>query len=298
MYKIYGDSCCDLPYSYAEERNIKLLNLSYAVDGKEYIDDGKNEENIHSLYAKMRDGKLTSTSQPSQDVLYDIFKNTAENNEELIFMTLSSGISATYDSACLMLNKCREEYPDVKIAVIDSLCASGGYGLLMQRIADNRDNGMPFDEAVEWIEKYKHNVIHWFTVDDLVYLKRGGRVSAAKAAIGGVLNLKPVMHVDATGHLVAVNVARGRKNSIKELVKNTIADIESYSKEKDYEQRVYINHAEAYEDAVMCKNLLSECKKIKNITINYIGPTIGCHSGPGTLAIFSFGDSREKVQKN
>ena len=152
MYKIYGDSCCDLPLSYATERNINLVPLSYTVDGTEYSDDGKNVDNIKLLYDKMREGKLTNTSQPTQDELYSIFEASAEKNEELIYMTLSSGISATYNSACLMLNKCLEVYPDAKISVIDSLCASGGYGLLMQRIADNRDNGMPYEEAVEWIK--------------------------------------------------------------------------------------------------------------------------------------------------
>ena len=293
MYKIYGDSCCDLPLSYATERNINLVPLSYTVDGTEYSDDGKNVDNIKLLYDKMREGKLTNTSQPTQDELYSIFEASAEKNEELIYMTLSSGISATYNSACLMLNKCLEVYPDAKISVIDSLCASGGYGLLMQRIADNRDNGMPYEEAVEWIKKYRHNVIHWFTVEDLEYLRRGGRVSKAKATITGVLNIKPVMHVDENGFLVATGIARGRKNSLKELVKNALEDIESYEDES-YMQSVYINHADSYEDAVMCRDLLLGCSKIKSITINSIGPTIGCHSGPGTIAIFCFGNKRER----
>ena len=296
MYKIYGDSCCDLPVSYAAERNINLVPLSYTVDGVEYTDDGKNADNILSLYAKMRDGKLTNTSQPSPEELYNIFEASAKNNEELIYMTLSSGISGTYNSACLMLERCMEEYPEAKISVIDSLCASGGYGLLMQRIADNRDNGMSYEEAVEWIKNNRLNVIHWFTVEDLAYLHRGGRVSKAKAIITGVLNIKPIMHVDQNGFLVATGISRGRKNSLKELVKNALDDIESYSDE-NYMQSVYINHADAYDDALMCKSLMSGCKKIKQITINSIGPTIGCHSGPGTIAIFCFGNNREKEKK-
>lgn len=296
MYKIYGDSCCDLPAEYAEERNIHILPLAYSVDSVEYSDDGKNTDEIIALYNKMRDGKSTNTSQPSQEMLYNIFEASAKIGEELIYMTLSSGISGTYDSACLVLNRCKEEYPDAKITVIDSLCASGGYGLLMQRIADNRDAGMSYEEAVKWINNNRLNIIHWFTVDDLEYLRRGGRVSKAKAAITGVLNIKPVMHVDNKGFLVATGIARGRKNSLKELANNVIADIEAYS-DTDYMQTVYINHADAYEDALMCKNIMSSCTKIKQIIINTIGPTIGCHSGPGTIAIFCCGNNREAAKK-
>lgn len=296
MYKIYADSCCDLPAQYAEERNIRILPLAYSVDSTEYIDDGKNTDEITALYHKMRDGKTTNTSQPSQEVLYDIFEASAKNNEALIYMTLSSGISGTYNSACIVLKRCMEEYPEAKITVIDSLCASGGYGLLMQRIADNRDAGMSYEDAVEWINNNRLNIIHWFTVDDLEYLKRGGRVSKAKAIITGVLNIKPVMHVDNNGFLVATGVARGRKNSLKELSGNVLKDIEAYTDEA-YMQTVYINHADAYEDAVFCKNIMSSCPKIKQIIINNIGPTIGCHSGPGTIAIFCCGNNREASKK-
>ncbi len=291
MYKIYCDSGCDLTLTYAAERNINIVPLTYFVDGAEYSDDGKDAAQLKVLYDQMREGKNTSTSQPLQETMYSIFEECAKAGDELIYMTLSSGISATYSSALVTRERCLEEYPDAKIAVIDSLCACGGYGLLMEKIADNRDNGMSFEDAVDWIEEHKHNIIHWFTVDDLVYLQRGGRVSKAKAAISGILNIKPILHVDATGHLVNVGTARGRRNSLKELCKRLVDDIEEYN---DDEQIVYVNHADAKDDIDACINMISECPKVKQIRLNNVGPTIGSHSGPGTIAIFCTGNKREK----
>ena len=293
MYKIYADSCCDLTHDTAEKIGVSIIPLKYSIEDTEYVDNGKSTEEIISLYNQMRAGKNTRTSQPSPEEVESIFEEAAKNNEELIYITVSSGISGTYNVSSMLLNNCKEKYPDAKIAVIDSLCASGGYGMFLHKAAEKRDSGLSFDELVDWANEYRHNVIHWFTVDDLVYLLRGGRVSKAKAVIGGVLKLKPVMHVNEKGELVPVGVARGRKNALRELVKNTLDDVAKYSKD-NCPQSIHINHADCIEDAEFCKKLLIEGCGIENIDITLIGPTIGSHSGPGTLAIYCMGNEREK----
>lgn len=295
MYKIYADSCCDLTYNNAVKLNISLIPLKYSVEDTEYLDEGKDTAAIIELYNQMRAGKNTRTSQPSPEAIENLFEEAAKNGEEIIYITVSSGISGTYNASIVSLNNCLEKYPNAKIAVIDSLCASGGYGLFLHKAAEQRDKGMSFEEIVAWADEYRHNVIHWFTVDDLEYLKRGGRVSKTAAAIGGVLKLKPVLHVNENGQLVSVGMARGRKNALKDLVKNAIEDVNAYSK-AGCTQTIHINHADCIEDAEYCRSLLLERTDVKDISITLIGPTIGSHSGPGTLAIFCMGNVREKTK--
>ncbi len=296
MYKILVDSGCDLLLDYLQKHDIGLITLSYSVDDVEYADDGSNPNARAELYACMREGMVTKTSQPLQEDIYAQYKKYAEQNIPVVYVTLSSGISGTYSSACLARERCLEDFPNTRIEVVDSLCASGGYGLLIRRAIQERDNGKSFDEMVSWLNEKKHQLSHWFTVDDLAYLHRGGRVSKTVAVVGGVLKLKPVMRVDEDGHLVSAGIARGRKNSLKDLVNNVIEGCENYD-DKSYEQTICIHHADALEDAMMCKVLLEANDKTKNVIVEEIGATIGCHSGPGTIAIFSFANTRNKENK-
>lgn len=292
MYKILVDSGCDLTADFLKANDIGLVNLSYSVDGVEYIDKADDTDAVISLYNKMKEGKLTSTSQPLQEDIYQQFKLYAEQGVSVVYVTLSSGISGTYDSACMARNRCKEEYPSAEVEVVDSLAASGGYGLLIRHAVEERAKGMPFADMCEWLKVHSHHVVHWFTVDDLEYLHRGGRVSRTVAVVGGVLKLKPVMRVDEGGHLVSNNIARGRKNALRELVNNIIESCKKYA--EGIEQTVCIHHADCPEDAALCKKLLEESGVAKKVIVEYIGPTIGCHSGPGTIAVFCFGNTREK----
>lgn len=293
MYKIIVDSGSDLPLMYLEENDIDLITLIYSVEGVEYTDDCKDAGAKKWLYEQMKLGKNTKTSQPLQSDILQKFNYYAENNIPAVYVTLSSGISGTYNSACLAKNRCLEQYPDAKIEVVDSLCACVGYGLLIRRAVEEKNKGMTFENIVNWLNEKRHQLVHWFTVDTLEYLHRGGRVSKTVAVVGGVLKLKPVMRVDETGHLVLFSIARSRKNAIKELVTNIISGCESYE-DKDYEQTICISHADCPEDAEICKKMLMENEKTRNIIISEIGPVIGCHSGPGTLAIYCFANSRMK----
>ena len=293
MYKIFVDSGSDLPLEYLEENDIGLITLIYSVEDVEYADDCKDAGAKKWLYEQMKLGKATKTSQPLQSDILHKFMDYAEKDIPVMYVTLSSGISGTYNSACLAKNRCLEQYPNAKIEVIDSLCACAGYGLLIRCAVEEKNNGMPFEALAEWIMNKRHQLVHWFTVDTLEYLHRGGRVSKTVAVVGGVLKLKPVMRVDETGHLVLFSIARSRKNAIKELVANIISGCESYE-DKDYAQTICISHADCPEDAEICKKLLMENEKTQNVIISEIGPVIGCHSGPGTLAIYCFANSRMK----
>ncbi|MBE5819107.1 MAG: DegV family protein [Clostridiales bacterium] len=293
MYKILVDSGCDLGMEFLRENDIDLITLSYFLDGVEHVDDGVDKEAIKVLYDAMREGKSTSTSQPLQENIYQSFVKYAKQGVPVVYVTLSSGISGTYGSACIARNQCIEEYPDAKVEVVDSLSACGGYGLLVRRALEEKNNGMDFDSLVAWLNEKRHQLAHWFTVDDLEYLQRGGRVSKTVAVVGGVLKLKPVMRVDEEGHLVSAGIARGRKNALKELITNIIDGCNAYI-DTDYKQTICINHADCLEEALMCKKLLMENEKTSNVIVDNVGPTIGCHSGPGTMAIFCFANSRMK----
>ena len=295
MYKILVDSGCDLSLEFMNENDLGLITLSYFLDGVEYVDDGTDKNAKKELYDAMREGKTTSTSQPLQENIYQSFVEYAKKGIPVVYITLSSGISGTYGSACIAKNQCLEEYPDARVEVVDSLGACGGYGLLVRRALDEKNKGMQFDDLVAWLNEIRHQLVHWFTVDDLQYLQRGGRVSKTVAVVGGVLKLKPVMRVDEEGHLVSAGIARGRKNALKELVTNVIDGCEAYS-DKDYKQTICINHADCLDEALMCQKLFMENEKTANVIVEDIGPTIGCHAGPGTIAIFCFADTRMKLK--
>ncbi len=296
MYKIYADSCCDLPLEVIEKINIGIIPLRYTIDGVEHVDDRKDDSIFVDFYDKMKKGAMTSTSQPTPEELNELFTGSAEAGEGIIYIALSSAISGSYNTACMMMQACKEKYPDAQIAVVDSLCASGGFGKLVLDVVARRDEGFSFEEIVDWAEENKLHYIHWFTVDDLDFLYRGGRVSKISAKIGGILHLKPVLHVDNQGRLIKVGVARGRKAALAQLVKNTIEDIQNSRICAGKKQSVTVLHANCPEDAKYCADELKKCPQISSVEINYIGPTIGSHSGPGTLAIFSFADSREKKE--
>lgn len=288
-FKLITDSTADLPQEYLNRYDIGCIKLSYTLDGQTYGGTGK-EMDWKEFYRLMREeGKLPTTSQINPEEFKSYFEEMLKEYSEILYLAFSSGLSGTYNSAMIAVDMLREEYPDCKIRVVDSLCASLGEGLFVHKAVQLKEQGKSLDEVASWLEDNKLNLVHVFTVDDLHHLHRGGRVSKTTAIIGTLAGIKPILHVDDEGHLVALSKVRGRKKSLLTLV-DLMED-----KTKDYPSRndmVMISHGDALEDAKFVKNEIEKRFGIEEFLINNIGPTIGAHSGPGTIALFFMGTSR------
>ena len=287
-YRILTDSCCDLTQSMADELGLSVTPLSVNYKGGEYRNylDGRTLDH-HEFYMGLREGELTSTSAANPTLWAEVMKPALEAGEDVLVLAFSYGLSTTYNAACIAAEELKESYPDRKIYVVDTLCASRGQGLLCYHVANRKAQGASLEEARDFAEESKLHLCHWFTVDDLHFLKRGGRVSATTAVVGSLLQIKPVMHMDDEGHLAVVSKARGRKASIQ-----AIADqvgISAYEPEK---QTMFICHGDCLEDAQYLENILREKYHVPEVITHYTGPVIGSHSGPGTLAVFFLGEKR------
>lgn len=286
-YVIIADSTNDLPVEYIEQNNIELVHLLYEIDGETY---GKDKElSVKEFYDKMRAGLPTKTAAANIEDIQNLFRKHAKEGKDVLFMCLSSGISSTASNAFVCKEEIEEEFPDSKMYVIDSLCASGGQGMLLYHAIENRKNGMSAEENYNNLEKIKLNIVHKFTVEDLKYLQRGGRISKAAATIGTMINLKPLLHVDNEGKLVAENKVRGRKKSLAQMVKDMGSCMGSY---RDKQDVIIVCHADVKEDTDYVCDMIKEQYNPKKLIISGVTPTIGAHSGPGTIAIFFMGDIR------
>lgn len=287
-YIISTDTTCDLPEKYLTENQINLLSLSYTIENETY--DRNRELPEKDFYAKMRKGSLPTTSQVNPESAKKMFEFLIETKDShIIHIAFSTGLSGTCDSTKIAAEELAKQYPDNKIIVIDSLCASLGEGLLVHKALQNKRNGMTFEENVDWLEKNKLHIVHNFTVDDLNHLHRGGRVSKTAAVFGTMINIKPVLHVNDTGHLIPLDKVRGRKKSLNALVDNMEKQIGSY---KDKNDVIFISHGDCIEDAEYVKELIQQRLGFKDFLIHYVGPTIGAHSGAGTVALFYMGEYR------
>lgn len=284
---IIGDSCCDLPGDYISGSQIPILNLMYLFKGKEYFDDFGKSMSYQSFYQGVRGGEMPTTSQTNVHTISEMFEKYVKENIAVIYLSFSSGLSNTYNNAVLARNGLVEKYPGADITVIDTKSASLGEGLLLRHTVEMQKQGAGKEEIVSWVEEHKLKLNHWFTVEDLDHLKRGGRVSGAAAFVGSMLNIKPVLHVDNGGRLIPVTKVRGRKKSIKSLA-DTLAE-RIIEPEK---QVIAISHGDCLEEAIYLKELIREFCPVKDVIINYVGPVIGAHSGPGTLALFFLGEKR------
>lgn len=290
----YVISCCstvDITEEQLAARNINYIPFHFEIDGVDYPDDMGKSMDFDTFYQKMQQGAMTKTSQVNVDEYENYFESFLKEGKDLIHLTLSSGISGTVNSAMIAKGELEEKYPDRKIYVIDSLCASAGYGLIMDKLADLRDQGMSIDELAEWAEAHKSEVHHWFFTSDLTYLIRGGRVSKASGAIGGLLNICPLLNVDYMGRLIARAKIRTKKKVIVATVEKMIEHAQNGT---DYNGKCYISNAYVPEDAKAVADLIEE--KFPNldgkVQITSIGTTIGSHTGPGTVALFFWGDER------
>lgn len=286
-YMIITDNTADLPESYYKEHGIGRLFLTYILDGETHT--AENQLSNEEFYNKMRNGSMPTTSQVNPDAAKEGFLELLKETRKIIYLAFSSGLSGTYNSGRIAAQEIMEEQPDVQITVIDTLAASLGEGLLVYKAVEKMEQGVGFDELVKWLEDNKLHMVHNFTVDDLFHLYRGGRVSKTAAILGTMINLKPVLHVDDEGHLVAVSKVRGRKKSLSALVDSMEKQMGSYRDQNDI---VMISHGDAIEDAEYVKKLIEERFGIHKFLINHVGPTIGSHAGPGVIALFYMGEYR------
>lgn len=284
-YQILTDSCCDFPAQRYKELGLIALPLSVTFRGETYPD--RNDDSLRDMYAGLRAGEAASTAAVNPQQWEEALEPLLSSGKDVLILAFSSGLSTTYQSACIAAEEMRNQFPDRKILVVDSLCASLGQGLLAYYAAKKRDEGLTIDELKTWLENNRLHLCHWFTVNDLMYLKRGGRVSATTALLGTMLSIKPILHVDDEGHLISVGKARGRKASIAALA-DKAAELG-----KNYENSVmFISHGDCREDAEALAALLKARCGVKEVYINYVGAVIGSHSGPGTLALFFLGEHR------
>ena len=287
-------SCCstaDLSAEHFKERDLSYICFHFSIDGKDYPDDLGISYPFKDFYKAMADGAITKTSQVTVGEYADYFESILKEGKDILHLTLSSGISGTLNSATIARDQILEKYPERKLYVVDSLAASAGYGLLMDKLADLRDEGKSIDEIYEWVIEHRLECQHWFFVSDLTYLVRGGRVSKAAGLIGGALKICPLMNVDYQGRLIVRSKLRG----VNAVIKAQVAKMEELAKDGlEYAQECYISNSDCYEEARTVADLIeSKFPHLKGkVKIYSIGTTIGSHTGPGTVALFFWGSKR------
>jgi len=287
-YIIFTDSSCDLPQHLVEEMQLAIQPLTVYLDGKPYKNYPDQREITNEAFYKMLPNcKETKTSAVNQNDFMEAFEPILKEGKDLLYLGFSSGLSGTCSAGMMAANELSEKYPERKIFVVDTLCASLGQGMLVYLAWQQKQAGKTIEEVRDYVENTKLHQCHWFTVNDLFHLKRGGRVSGATALIGSMLGIKPVMHVDNEGHLVAIGKVRGRKASIKALL-----DEMKKLAVKPEEQVIFISHGDCLDEAEALADMCREELHVKDVIINHVGPVIGSHSGPGTMALFFIGTER------
>ncbi len=287
-YVILTDSCCDLPNKLVKELKVRVLPLKFTVDAKDYRNYSDEREMTNTaFYGLLREEKEAKTVAANPDELGRVFSEILESGSDVLYLAFSSGLSSTYSNGVIAAQSAMEDHPDGKVLVVDTLCASMGEGLLVYYAAKEKEKGKTIDEVAAFVEDKKLNLCHWFTVDDLNHLKRGGRLSPGMALLGSVLGIKPVLHVDDEGHLVNVAKARGRKAALAALLEHL-----KETAQHPEEQTIFISHGDCKDDAESLAKMVKEAVHPARIEIGFIGPVIGAHSGTGTLAVFFLGSKR------
>ena len=285
------ESTIDMPYSYAQKRDLPVLFYTYSVDGVEYEDDMcRNEDALPKFYALLKNSKLPSTSQINEFKYYDFFDKLSEK-APVLHIAFGSGMTPSVKNAVTAAEKIEKDYPGRKVTVIDSLCSSAGYGMLVDAAADMRDNGASFEEIYDWVMENRKRVHHQFFSTDLKFFKRSGRVSGATATIATILDICPIMRLDDKGRIIAYDKIRGKKIAIKV----TMDTVEKFADGgKQYSGKFFIVNSDCRADAEAVKKALADrFPSAKEAEIFSIGPIIASHSGPGTVAVFFFGSERQ-----
>ena len=285
---IFTDSCCDLPRSFVEENNIQVMHLRVNIQGRDIPDDLGISIESKNFYDLIRQGEMPTTSQVNVNTFEDNFRKYIKEGYSIIYIGFSSALSGCVNSARIAKENIEEEISNADITIIDTKSASLGLGLIVYNAVNMLKAGKEKSEIVNWIEDNKLKVNHWFTVNDLYHLKRGGRLSGTVAAVGTILSIKPVMHIDDEGRLIPASKVKGRKKSIKVLKEILVDKIVCPE-----EQTIFISHGDCIEDAEYLKELIINEVKVKEVIINNVGPVIGSHTGPGILALFFMGSNRE-----
>lgn len=285
---ITTDTTADLPEDYVTSHQLGIMSLPYTLEGDTYT--WERPLPVKDFYNSMRGGSLPTTSQANPQEVFSMFETLiTEQDADILHIAFSSGLSGSYNSCRIAVEELSEKYPDNRIVVVDSLCASMGEGLLVHKAVAMRDAGKTLDETAAWLEENKLHLVHNFTVDDLFHLYRGGRVSKTAAFVGTMINLKPILHVDNEGHLIPLRKVRGRKKSLIALVDAMEQQTGSWRDKNDI---IFISHGDCEEDARFVADLIRERMGYDTFLINYVGPTIGAHTGPGVVALFYMGDYR------
>lgn len=286
---IVTDSCCDLPYSYIEENHIDMIPMTITINEIDKKDDLAKTKQYDAFYQSILEGAMPKTSQINAYEYKEVFLKHLNEGNNVLYIGFSSALSGCVNSARMAMEEIQEESSELgaQVKVVDSKCASMGQGLLIYYAVEQFKQGKSLEEVVMFLEENKLRLNHWFTVSDLNYLFRGGRVSRTAATVGSLLQIKPVMHVDDEGRLTPVEKVKGRKKSLKVLVEKVKENIKNPE-----EQVVFISHGAALEEAEVVKQMIMEECQVKDVWINFIGATVGSHSGPGTMAIFFMGEHR------
>ena len=287
-FVIITDSSADLPASMVQELDIQVLPLCFTM-GKRTLSDYPDDRDMspQDFYGRLRRGEMATTSGVNVEQYTQALEPLLQAEKDVLILAFSSGLSTTYNSSAMAVEELKKKYPQRKLYTVDTLCASLGQGLLVWYAAQARARGGSIEEVRDWVEDHKLNVCHQFTVDDLYFLKRGGRISAATAVVGSMLQIKPVLHVDDQGHLVSMARIRGRQAALRALVDRMAqTSIDSGS------LTVFISHGDCLEDAQTVADMVKQRFGVQEILINRVGPVIGAHSGPGTVALFYIGTER------
>ncbi len=285
-YVIYTDSACDIVPAVLSEWGVERVSLAFRFDhiDRDFLND---DMPIQEFYKNMRDGHVAKTNAVNAETFRGLFEPTLAAGTDILYLGFSSGLSTTYDQGRLAAEELAEKYPERRIITVDTLSASAGFGLLLKLTVDKKNEGATLEEAAAYAESLVHKLAHWFTVEDLVYLKRGGRVSPATALVGNILSIKPVLHMDDEGHLIKVTTARGRKASLKALADKLFETADDPANGK-----IFISHGDCLEDAQYLANMIRERGGNEVEIITNVGAVIGAHSGPGTMALFFVASQR------
>ncbi len=287
-YHIITDSTTDLTPELTAGLDLTILPLTVHIDGQVYEDHPYGEElPAKKFYDMIRAGAMPTTSQVTPERFREVMEPVLQDGRDVLYLGFSSGLSGTFNAGRLAAEELREEYPDRKVLVVDSLAASMGEGLLAYLACQKQKEGLSIDELAAWLEREKLHLAHWFTVDDLYHLKRGGRVSGAAAFFGTMLNIKPVLHVDDAGHLIPMEKVRGRRQSLDALVEHIAKTAVDPA-----HQTVFISHSDCLEDAEYVAQQIRSRLHVPTVKIGYIGPVIGSHTGTGTVALFFLASGR------
>lgn len=284
-FVITVNSTVDLPKEWLEERNVPVIPLRYTMDGQTYEDmSGLTSK---EFFDKLREGKMSVTSQVNPDEAKAAMEPIIKEGKDILHLAFSSGLSGTCNSMMIAADELKEEYPDAKIIVIDTLCACLGEGLLLYKTLQLREAGKTIEEAADWVEENKLHICHIVTVDDLNHLHRGGRVSKATAVVGTMVKIKPIIHMDNKGTLQVIGKERGRKKSLNKIVDMAVEQSKGWDNDM-----IMITHGDCIEEAEYVASLVREKMGVERILINNIGTVIGSHTGPGVVAVFCMGNTR------